>query len=221
MGIEQPLRCRMGIHTGYCTVGNFGSEERMDYTIIGTTVNLAARLEEQAPPGGILISYETWAQVRDQIHCEEAGTIQVHGLPYPVSVYRAIELYRNLHADTRPLSADLPHLKLSMDIERMGTRSAARRWSCSKGRSRGWGAPSARAAAGARPPADCPSDGYWPRTGLCPALVEGGRPKMRYLIAVIAMLATGACRGHSCRSAGQAARRHAAPPRRDGGRWCL
>lgn len=44
-GIEKPLRCRMGIHTDFCTVGNFGSGERMDYTIIGGGVNLASRLE--------------------------------------------------------------------------------------------------------------------------------------------------------------------------------
>lgn len=49
--IERPLRCRMGIHTDYCTVGNFGSEDRMDYTIIGGGVNTASRLEASARPG--------------------------------------------------------------------------------------------------------------------------------------------------------------------------
>src|SRR5262249_62158316 len=44
-GIEKPLQCRIGINTGDCTVGNFGSEDRMDYTIIGGRGNLAPRLD--------------------------------------------------------------------------------------------------------------------------------------------------------------------------------
>jgi class 3 adenylate cyclase len=69
-GLETPLRCRMGINTGFCTVGNFGSDDRMDYTIVGGGVNLASRLESAATPGEILISYETYALVREEIRCE-------------------------------------------------------------------------------------------------------------------------------------------------------
>ncbi|SFJ57266.1 Adenylate cyclase, class 3 [Bradyrhizobium sp. Gha] len=50
-GIEQPFRSRMGINSGYCNVGNFGSSDRMDYTIIGAEANLAARLQSIAEPG--------------------------------------------------------------------------------------------------------------------------------------------------------------------------
>ena len=47
-GIEEPFRARMGINTGFCNVGNFGSDDRMDYTIIGAEANLAARLQSIA-----------------------------------------------------------------------------------------------------------------------------------------------------------------------------
>ena len=52
-GIERPFQARMGINTGFCNVGNFGSDDRMDYTIIGAEANLAARLQSIAQPGGI------------------------------------------------------------------------------------------------------------------------------------------------------------------------
>ena len=50
-GVENRFRVRMGINTGYCNVGNFGSADRMDYTIIGAEANLAARLQSIAEPG--------------------------------------------------------------------------------------------------------------------------------------------------------------------------
>ena len=63
-GLERPFRIRIGISTGFATVGNFGSRDRMDYTIYGNQVNLAARLQSAAEPGGILLSYETNALVQ-------------------------------------------------------------------------------------------------------------------------------------------------------------
>ena len=86
-GLTEELKCRIGIATGFCTVGNFGSEDRMDYTIIGGTVNLASRLENAAEAGSILITGETHSLVRDEIACREHETVRMKGMAYPVKTY--------------------------------------------------------------------------------------------------------------------------------------
>lgn len=115
-GIENPLQCRIGINTGYCTVGNFGSNDRMDYTIVGGAVNLASRMEQSSKPGGILITYETFAHVRDELACLEAESIQVKGIAYPVSTYEVL----GLKSDEPPaLHTQLPHIEVTARIEKM------------------------------------------------------------------------------------------------------
>jgi class 3 adenylate cyclase/HAMP domain-containing protein len=121
-GIEKPLESRMGINTGYCTVGNFGSEDRMDYTIIGGGVNLASRLETAATPGEILISYETYAHVRDRIHCEEHGEISVKGIAYPVATFVAVDDYENLGWDRQLIREHHVNLKLDIDLGAMSAK---------------------------------------------------------------------------------------------------
>jgi adenylate cyclase len=86
-GIEQPFKARIGINSGYCNVGNFGSADRMDYTIIGAEANLAARLQSIAEPGGIVISYETFALVNDIITSHALPPITMKGISREVIPY--------------------------------------------------------------------------------------------------------------------------------------
>jgi adenylate cyclase len=87
LGIEEPFRVRMGINTGFCNVGNFGSIHRMDYTIIGAEANLAARLESIAAPGGIVVSYETYALVRDLVTAHVLPSTKIKGIAREVVPY--------------------------------------------------------------------------------------------------------------------------------------
>jgi adenylate cyclase len=87
MGLNKTFQVRMGINTGYCDVGNFGSDLRMDYTIIGVEVNRAARLEQSAEPGGILISRETYGLVQGEIEAEEQEPLTVKGFAEPIEAY--------------------------------------------------------------------------------------------------------------------------------------
>lgn len=95
-GIKTPLEIRMGLSTGYTTVGNFGAENRMDYTIIGKEVNLASRLESLAEPGEILVSYEMFSLIKDRVMCRDKGEITVKGFAKPVPIYEVVDFRRDM-----------------------------------------------------------------------------------------------------------------------------
>jgi len=90
-GLKRPLQVRMGINTGHCTVGIFGASYHRDYTVLGTEVNLASRLESAAEPGEILISRNSWSLVKDDVICRDKGTITVKGSRQPVKVYQVVD----------------------------------------------------------------------------------------------------------------------------------
>ena len=86
-GFADPFEVRIGINTGYCNVGNFGSDQRLTYTIIGGEVNVAARLESAAEANGILMSYETYAHVQDMVEVEQKEAIKMKGINREIRIY--------------------------------------------------------------------------------------------------------------------------------------
>jgi adenylate cyclase len=116
-GIERPFKIRIGISTGYCTVGNFGSEDRMDYTIIGNQVNLAARLETNAKPTKILISHETCSLIRDSIITNEEEPLNVKGFDKPVHCYAVVGLRGEGNKIENTIIEEMPGINLRVDLD--------------------------------------------------------------------------------------------------------
>ena len=117
-GFSNPFQIRMGINTGFCNVGNFGSEQRLTYTIIGGEVNVAQRLESNADPDGILISHETYAHTSDMIHAEERGVIKMKGINRDIKVYSVLGR-RNLLQEKKKLPEDKIISKKMPEIDKL------------------------------------------------------------------------------------------------------
>ncbi len=119
VGSSKTFRIRIGINTGFCDVGNFGSDLRMDYTIIGPEVNLAARLEQAAEPGGILISGETYALVRGEIETDQSVSIHAKGFSEPITAY-AVRGPAAAAGDARQaLQRELQDISRRLDLDKL------------------------------------------------------------------------------------------------------
>ena len=125
-GWQKPFQLRIGINTGYCTVGNFGSEDRMDYTIIGSEVNLASRLQSHAELGGILLSHDTYSLVKDQVLAAERTAIHAKGIAKPVRNYAVIAPVDDLIAQGRAIHEEQAGLRVLVDLEKLDKAKAVK-----------------------------------------------------------------------------------------------
>ena len=89
-GMENPPSIRIGINSGLCKVGNFGSTYYLNYTLLGRSVNLASRLETAANEGEILISLSTYNLVKHKIHCVSKGEVFASGFSKPLLAYSVL-----------------------------------------------------------------------------------------------------------------------------------
>jgi len=101
MGVVDGLKVRMGISTGFCTVGNFGSDLRLDYTVLGSPVNLAARLQTMAKHDSILVDEYTKDLINSHVKSKHFKEITPKGFSRPVQVYQLQDFKSEDHRDKR------------------------------------------------------------------------------------------------------------------------
>jgi adenylate cyclase len=89
-GADLAIHVRMGLSSGYCSVGNFGSTARLHYTAFGNVVNEAARLQQQCPQDRVVMAEATYRRVRDRINCRKAGQTQLAGRRHPAQIYEPV-----------------------------------------------------------------------------------------------------------------------------------
>jgi adenylate cyclase len=109
------IHVRMGINTGYCTVGNFGSEDRLDYTIVGGPVNTASRLESTAGPDQIQISHATYVLVKDDIYCRPLGDVQLKGIAHELRTYEVVAEPAEIRRQAEAIHAQAGGFNLILD----------------------------------------------------------------------------------------------------------
>jgi len=107
LGVVDGLKVRMGISTGFCTVGNFGSDLRLDYTVLGSPVNLAARLQTMAEHNTILIDEYTKDLINSHVNSKYIDDITPKGFARPIQVFQLNDFKSAKH---RKLRKSLSHV---------------------------------------------------------------------------------------------------------------
>ena len=88
---DKKFDVRLGMNTGHVVAGNIGSPKRMDYTVIGDSVNIASRLESSAEPNQILIGEETYRQVKGKFKTRKVGSKTLRGKSESIMVYEVLD----------------------------------------------------------------------------------------------------------------------------------
>jgi adenylate cyclase len=91
-GIPADLRVRVGVNTGHCTVGMFGSDLMRAYKAVGFAVNVAARLQSEAEPGTVLVGFRTYALVKDRVQARARDPLKLKGAARPVEAWEILAL---------------------------------------------------------------------------------------------------------------------------------
>ncbi len=114
-GVSDGLFVRMGISTGYCTVGNFGSEQLLEYTALGRPVNLASRIQDLAEPGAIVIDDSTNTLVSEHVETTPLPPLTPKGFSRPVPVFAVSDFKSDEHRENRQrLSRTGEHVEVNV-----------------------------------------------------------------------------------------------------------
>ncbi|MEK7867611.1 MAG: protein kinase [Planctomycetota bacterium] len=120
----ESVELQVGIHTGYATVGNVGSEHRFDYTAIGKNVSMASSLELEARPGQVLLSAKTWEVVKESFDVE-LQTVSLKGLSRPMTAYAVIGERSTTAAPTASAAATIKPVHIGASRDAIGKRLGA------------------------------------------------------------------------------------------------